>query len=192
MTMGTYGPLVGREPDTRERDVRDEEVAGFLQRVSDLAFRAGPRGIELRRVDIGSRTFEFCDTAAEGDGEVLSEGQAVPANDAERAEWHWVPEADSPGWAHLARLVQDLAFLSSFREYGPEGGPQLEGLRIPGREYADVLVAHRGGRWRVRIELEGREEPLEFPGMAIGELFGEGKHRELVTQNEPDLVVNLV
>jgi hypothetical protein len=190
--VGSYGPLEGREPDTRERDARDEAVAQFLQGVSDLVFHAGTRGIELRRVDVASRTFEFCDTAAEGGGEVLSGGRAVPENDAERAEWHWVPEAGSPGWAHLAWLVRDLAFLPSFREYGPEGGPELVGLRVPGRAYADVLVAHRGGRWRVRIELEGREEPLEFPGMAIGELFGEGRHRELVTGDEPDLVVDLV
>ncbi|MGW1894214.1 hypothetical protein ACWCP6_28825 [Streptomyces sp. NPDC002004] len=188
MTVGSHGPVKGHTPNATEPNAA---VAGFLQGVSDLVFRAGARGTELRRVDVASRTFEFCHTAAnEVRREVLSGGRVVPENDAERAEWHWTPDAGSPGWAHLAWLVQDLASMPTFREYGPEGGPELVGLQVPGPEYVDVLVAHRGCRWRVRIELQGRKEPLEFPGMAIGELFGEGRHRELATEDEPDLVVD--
>ncbi|MGW7081475.1 hypothetical protein [Streptomyces sp. NPDC054866] len=48
----------------------------------------------------------------------------------------------------------------------------------PTREWADVLVDHKGERWRVRVVLEGRSEPLEYPGMMIGELFGAGEHRK--------------
>ncbi|MFG2212160.1 hypothetical protein [Streptomyces sp. NPDC048638] len=64
----------------------------------------------------------------------------------------------------------------------------LRGLNAPSREWADVLVEHRGRQWWVRVALEGRAEPIGFPGMVIGELFGEGEHRKMAVEGEPDLV----
>jgi hypothetical protein len=58
----------------------------------------------------------------------------------------------------------------------------------PTREWADVLVEHRGEPWRVRVALEGRERPVEFPGMEIGELFGEGDYRRFLLDGTTDVL----
>ncbi|WP_326797806.1 hypothetical protein OG946_22305 [Streptomyces sp. NBC_01808] len=47
-----------------------------------------------------------------------------------------------------------------------------------------------GSSGRVRVALQGRTEPIGFPGMVIGELFGEGGHRRLAVAGEPDLVAS--
>ncbi|MFI0778089.1 hypothetical protein [Streptomyces sp. NPDC021212] len=98
------------------------------------------------------------------------------------------PTASSPAWAHLAWLLWELPFVQAFREYGREGGPTLCGVEVPSRRWADVLAEHRGERWRVRVALEGRTEPIEFPGMVIGELFGEGRHRTLAVEGASRLL----
>ncbi|GAA0648621.1 hypothetical protein GCM10009535_28060 [Streptomyces thermocarboxydovorans] len=178
VTVGSFEPLGGSEPDKSLRDARDREVARFFQDVAGMVFRGGPRGMELTAMDVAARTFSFRHVGEPDSRALASEAGEVPDDDTERSEVRRTPQPDSPAWAHLACLLQELPFVLSFREYGPEGGPSLVGVESPGREYADVLVEHGGKRWRVRVKLEGREEPLQFPGMAIGELFGEGGHRD--------------
>ncbi|MGW1375025.1 hypothetical protein ACWD6P_12235 [Streptomyces sp. NPDC002446] len=185
----SYEPLEGRAADSGARDAADQAAAGFLRSVSDLVFKGGPLGIELTHLDVADRTFTFREVPEADPRIPVTEAGAVPADDAERDGLLWTPQPSSPAWAHLAWLVRELPFLHAFREYGPEGGPELRGVDAPSREWADVLVEHRGERWRVRVALEGRTEPIEFPGMVIGELFGEGGHRQLVVEEgAPDLV----
>ncbi|MFJ6786196.1 hypothetical protein [Streptomyces angustmyceticus] len=186
--MFSYEPLGEPEADSGARDAEEQAAAGFLAKVSDLAFKGGPLGIELTRLDIAGRTFAFREVREADSRTLASSAGAVPTDDTERGEMCWMPEPGSPAWAHLAWLVRELPFLHTFREYGPEGGPELRGVEAPSREWADVLVEHRGQQWRVRVTLEGRTEPIEFPGMVIGELFGEGGHRKLLVEGEPGLV----
>ncbi|MGH4031185.1 hypothetical protein ACQB60_19870 [Actinomycetota bacterium Odt1-20B] len=190
-TVGSYEPLSGGgEPPS---DAHDAGVGTFLQDVADMTFKGGPRGMELSALDVAARTFTFRHAGepdpralvtVEGGGGV--EGVEVPTEDRERGGIVWTPRPEAPGWAHLSFLLQELPFVATFREYGPEGGPVVLGVEAPGRAHADVLVEHRGEVWRVRVQLEGRSEPLEFPGMVIGELFGEGRHRALVRDGVVD------
>ncbi|MET7381511.1 hypothetical protein ABZT08_22280 [Streptomyces sp. NPDC005526] len=186
VTVGSYESPSANGPS--ERPSADDATAAFLLSVSDLVFRAGTQGIELRRMDVSTRTFEFCDTQTSRRRGATSDGRAIPTEETERAGRYWMPDAASPGWAHLAWLIQDLASLPTHRDYGPEGGPELVGLQAYGPDWVDVLLEHRDGRWRVRIRLEGRDEPLRFPAMALGELFGEGGHRHDAEPDEPDLI----
>ncbi|MFF0723619.1 hypothetical protein [Streptomyces sp. NPDC004134] len=188
--LGSYRPLGPPEDDGGRLDALDQGVAVFFQQVSDMAFKGGPLGIELTRLDAVGQTFTFR-KAPEPDPLVLAgEAGAVPADDRERAGTEWAPLPASPAWAHLAWLLAELPAVQAFREYGPEGGPALRGVVVPSRRWADVLVEHRGEEWRVRVALQGRTEPIEFPGMAIGELFGEGRHRRLAVAGEPNLVAS--
>ncbi|WP_327706781.1 hypothetical protein OG530_38885 [Streptomyces decoyicus] len=184
----SYKALGEPEADTGVRDAEDQAAAEFLEKVSDLVFKGGPLGIELMRLDIAGRTFAFREVREADPRALVSAAGVVPTEDTERSEMCWMPEPPSPAWAHLAWLVRELPFLHTFRGYGPEGGPELRGVEAPSREWADVRVEHRGQQWRVRVTLEGRTEPIEFPGMVIGELFGEGEHRKMVVEGEPDLV----
>jgi hypothetical protein len=184
----SYQPLGEPEADSSAQDARDEAVAGFFQQVSDMAFKGGPLGLELTRLDAVSRTFTFRQAHEPDPRALVSAAGAVPADDAERGEMLWAPQPSSPAWAHLAWLLRELPFVHTFRKYGPEGGPALCGVEAPSRQWADVLAEHQGELWRVRVALEGRTEPIEFPGMVIGELFGEGQHRELAVEGESNLV----
>ncbi|TGB16093.1 hypothetical protein [Streptomyces sp. MZ04] len=177
----SYEPLGEPEPDTSEQDARDEQVARFLGEVSELAFEAGPRGLELRHVDLESSTCAFRHVPGPDPRVVVRADGGLPPEQAE-AEPGGMPLPSSPPWAHLAWLVGELPFLHSFRGYGPQGGPELCGVDVPTREWAEVLVEHHGERWRVRVALEGRTEPIEFPGMVIGEMFGEGRFRQMLVQ----------
>jgi hypothetical protein len=180
----SYEPIGEPEPesgaaDTAERDRWDAEVGAFLNHVAELAFEAGPKGLELRRVDVAARTCAFRqEREVDPRPPVRAPGEASGG----------AVLLGSPSWAHLAHLVGELPFLFSFREYGPEGGPELRGLDAPTREWADVLVEHRGEQWRVRVALEGRERPVEFPGMEIGELFGEGDYRRFLLDGTTDVL----
>ncbi|SPF05344.1 hypothetical protein [Streptomyces sp. MA5143a] len=182
----SYEPLGEPEPepgtgpaDTTERDRRDAEVGAFLNHVAELGFEAGPKGLELRSVDVAARTCAFRQER---------EVDPRPPVRAPGEEPGGAVLLGSPSWAHLAHLVGELPFLFSFREYGPEGGPELCGVDAPTREWADVLVEHRGEQWRVRVALEGRERPVEFPGMEIGELFGEGDFRRFLLPGTTDVL----
>ncbi|WP_159030111.1 hypothetical protein [Kitasatospora albolonga] len=184
----SYEPLGEEEAGPGARNAEDQAVAGFLQNVSDMVFKGGPLGIELTHLDVVGRTFTFRQVPKADPRPLVSVAGAVPADDAERSALLWMPEPPSPAWAHLAWLVRELPLLHAFREYGPEGGPELRGVRVPSPEWAEVLVEHRGDAWRVRVALDGRSEPIEFPGMVIGELFGEGDHRKWLVEGEPKLV----
>lgn len=188
-----------RSADATERDLRDAEVGAFLSRVAELAFEAGPKGLELRSVDVASRTCSFRqEREADPRPPVRAPGGTFPPEpDEETTEEATAQPSEpapgpvllgSPSWAHLAHLVGELPFLFSFRDYGPEGGPELHGVDAPTREWADVLVEHQGERWRVRVTLEGRERPIEFPGMEIGELFGEGDYRRFLLKGTTDVL----
>ncbi|MET9850127.1 hypothetical protein [Streptomyces ossamyceticus] len=179
----SYEPIGAPEPGSSaaatERDRRDAEVGAFLNHVAELAFEAGPKGLELRSVDVASRMCAFRqEREVDPRPPVRAPGEASGG----------AVLLGSPSWAHLAHLVGELPFLFSFREYGPEGGPELRGVDAPTREWADVLVEHRGEPWRVRVALEGRERPVEFPGMEIGELFGEGDHRRFLLDGTTDVL----
>ncbi|MFC7303356.1 hypothetical protein ACFQVC_03890 [Streptomyces monticola] len=177
-TVGSYVPL--DDMTATPTPAQDATVGAFFQDVADLVFKGGPRGMELTAMDALSRTFSFRHLDTPDPRALVSEAGEVPADDTGRAGVLWTPQPGSPAWAHLAWLLQELPFVAAFREYGPQGGPTLLGVESPGRSHAEVLVEHRGGRWRVRVDLEGRTEPLESPGMVIGELFGEGGHRDRV------------
>ncbi|TGA94492.1 hypothetical protein [Streptomyces sp. MZ04] len=76
----------------------------------------------------------------------------------------------------MAWLVQELGIqLSFFREHGA----RLVEIDAPSTAWADVVVEHAGKRWRVRVRLERRDEPIEYPGMNLAEMFGEGRHLAL-------------
>lgn len=188
--QGSYRPLDGPEAGGGVVGARDQAVSAFFQQVSDMAFKSGPLGIELTRVDAVSQTFAFRKVPEPDPRVPVGEAGAVPADDRERAGTEWAPRPASPAWAHLAWLLAELPFVHAFREYGPEGGPALRGVVVPSREWADVLVEHHCEQWRVRVALRGRTEPIESPGMVIGELFGEGRHRRLAVAGEPNLVAS--
>ncbi|WP_189784509.1 hypothetical protein [Streptomyces capitiformicae] len=190
----SYEPLGAPESEPKpdaaaEREARDDEVAEFLTQVAEVAFEAGPKGLELRSVDVASRTCSFRHTGEPDPRPLVRAGDpSAPPPQETADEPSGVVLLGSPSWAHLAHLVAELPFLFSFRGYGPEGGPELCGVDAPTREWADVLVEHRGEHWRVRVELEGRERPIEFPGMEIGELFGEGGYEKYLVEGTTDLL----
>ncbi|MGW0731454.1 hypothetical protein [Streptomyces sp. NPDC002851] len=184
----SYEPLDGApEPDTGEQDARDLAVSEFLHKTSDLIFHGGPRGIELARLDVTTREAVFRE-ASRPDPIQPHWLTGAPPDDDERCEEHWPPQPPSPAWAHLAWLVHDLPLLFAFRDYGPEGGPELDGIDVPGRDYADVLVQHKGVQWRVRVQLEGRTDELDQTGMHIAETFGEGEYHRLADKHDPHLI----
>ncbi|NBE55953.1 hypothetical protein, partial [Streptomyces boluensis] len=183
----SYEPLDGTtEPDTSEQDARDLAVSEFLDRTSDLIFHGGPRGMELARLDIATREAVFREASCPDPVKPHWLTPAAPDDD-ERREQHWAPQPPSPAWAHLAWLVHDLPLLFAFRDYG-EGGPELDGIDVPGRAYADVLVRHRGVQWRVRVQLEGRTDELDHAGMHIAETFGDGDYHRLADEHDPHLI----
>ncbi|WP_063734325.1 hypothetical protein [Streptomyces sp. RTd22] len=181
--VSSYQPAAGAR-DTR--DPQAEALSAFFQQVSHMVFKGGPLGMELTRMDAVGRLFTFRQADEPDARAVVGAAGAVPADDAERDGTLWAPQPSSPAWAHLAWLLRELPFVQAFREYGHEGGPTLCGVEAPSRRWAEVLTEHHGERWRVRVALEGRTEPIEFPGMVIGELFGEGRHRELAESHLVD------
>ncbi|QLH21635.1 hypothetical protein [Streptomyces sp. Rer75] len=173
--VSSYEPLGEPESAPGNQGQPDEAVSDLFQQVSDMVLTGGPLGRELTHLDAVGRSFTFRQAPEPDARAVVDTAGGVPA-------------ASSPAWAHLAWLLRELPFVHAFREYGQEGGPTLRGVEAPSRRWADVLTEHHGERWRVRVALEGRTEPIEFPGMAIGELFGEGRHRTLAVEGEPHLV----
>ncbi|PZH15343.1 hypothetical protein C1I97_08405 [Streptomyces sp. NTH33] len=150
--------------------------------MASLAFRLGPEGMELQWVDLSSRRFTFgAPDRPESRLPFYAVGP-VPDDDVARADWDFMPLAPSPPWTHLVWLVQQLAtqldFLSSH-------GVRLTEIAAPSRVWADVVVEHGGARWRARVPLERRRESIEYPGMVLGEMFAEGRHRGLA---EGDLI----
>ncbi|MEU4997315.1 hypothetical protein [Streptomyces sp. NPDC021622] len=180
-TVGSYEPLGGNPPSGTDT-AQDTATAALLQDVADMVFKGGPLGAELSQLDLETRTFTFRHLAEPDPRPLTGESGEVPVDDHERAATGWTPQPGSPAWAHLAHLLEELPFIASFREYGPHGGPTVLGIESPTRQYADVLVEHKDTTWRVRVQLEGRQEPLEFPGMTIGELFGENRHHALLRE----------
>ncbi|WP_154685998.1 hypothetical protein [Streptomyces himastatinicus] len=171
--VSSYEPLGGPEVSPHVQASPEEAVSDFFQQVSDMVFQGGPLGRELTRLDAVGRSFTFHQAPEPDARAVVDTAGGAPA-------------ASSPAWAHLAWLLRELPFVQAFREYGHEGGPTLCGVEVPSRQWAEVLTEHHGERWRVRVALEGRTEPIEFPGMVIGELFGEGRHRELAESHLVD------
>lgn len=171
----SYEPLGGPEVAPGSQGEQDVAVSEFFQQVSDRVLTGGPLGRELTHLGAVDRSFTFRQAPEPDARAVVDTAGGAPA-------------AFSPAWAHLAWLLRELPFVHAFREYGHEGGPTLLGVEAPSRRWADVLTEHRGERWRVRVALEGRTEPIEFPGMVIGEVFGEGRHRTLAVEGQPHLV----
>ncbi|MFF8958827.1 hypothetical protein [Streptomyces sp. NPDC014894] len=177
-----YPPL---PPGGLRGDGKTLAVARFLARVGGAAFRSGPLGMELSRVDCASRGFSFRDVETPDPRLPVFPLGPVPEEDCARNEWVWMPAPPSPPWAHLAWLVTDLG-----DQYGMLGehGVELLGVDAPSRSRADLLVAHAGARRRVRVALEGRTEPIENAAMFVGELFGEGRHTRYAADGAGDLV----
>ncbi|GLF94093.1 hypothetical protein [Streptomyces yaizuensis] len=163
----------------------DSGLARFLVRVGDVAFRAGPRGIELCRIDCEERHVTFRDAGDPDPRLPVFPVGPVPDDDEERKDWVWMPAAPSPAWAHLAWLVGELGDqFGALRDHGV----RLVDVDIPGRAWADLGVTHGGERWRVRVALEGGAEPIEFPACFIGELFTERRHTRYLVPVAGNLV----
>ncbi|MGW7056735.1 hypothetical protein [Streptomyces sp. NPDC054887] len=175
----SYSPLTPAADATGGADQSEEgggAEARFLLRVASLAFRLGPEGIELRQIDLTNRRFTLSAPDQPEDRIPFYAVGPVPDDDGERQNWDYTPLAPSPPWTHLVWLVQQLATQLDFFS---SHGARLTGITAPSRSWADVIVEHGGTQWRARVPLEGRHEPIEYPGMTLAEMFGEGRHLRL-------------
>ncbi|WP_251096259.1 hypothetical protein [Streptomyces sp. Caat 7-52] len=150
--------------------------ARFLLRVASLAFRLSPDGIELQQVDLAGHRFTFGTPDRPEDRLPFYTVGPVSDDDVTRADCDFLPLAPSPPWTHLVWLVQQLAIQLDFLS---DHGVRLAEINAPSRSWADLMVEHGGARWRVRVPLDRRREPIENPGMVLGEMFAEGRHHEL-------------
>lgn len=173
-------PETGTTADAPQGEEAGSADSHFLLRVASLAFRLGPEGIELQQVDLADRRFTLSAPDHPDDRLPFSAIGPVPDDDTERQGWDCTPLAPSPPWTHLAWLVQQLATQLDFFS---SHGLRLTGITAPSRSWADVIVEHGGSRWQARVQLEGRREPIEYPGTTLGEMFGEGRHVRLAEGN---------
>ncbi|MEV0323812.1 hypothetical protein ACIBKX_11240 [Streptomyces sp. NPDC050658] len=187
----SYDPLGGAE-DVRVDPEGESaaEAAGrreydFLLAAARMILEGGPRGMELRSLDVASGTCVFAEVEVDP-RPVRWFGGVDPAGDVER--W-FEPQPGSPAWGHLGWLVKMLGHVGGWRDAGELGPPEVLGVEAADRAHADVLVAHAGRPWRVRVLLEGRGEPLGEVSMEMAEMFGEGDYERHQVKGEPGVIV---
>ncbi|MEV6319246.1 hypothetical protein [Streptomyces sp. NPDC051776] len=154
----------------------------FLTRASESVFDLGLDGFRLGALTLQGRRLAVIDTGAAGDPPCYADGPPpVPGREGRR-EHDWQPAADAPAWMQMAWLLEDLA---TWVHPLAEEHITLTGIEAPESQWCDVLLRDGDTAYRVRILLTGRDEPLDFPGMYLRDMFTEGRHRDHLMAEEP-------
>lgn len=150
-----------------------EADTAFLIHVSDTAFELGPHGFHLIAVTMRPRQFTCADTGVKPAPPAYVSGPPPESHQQRRAVF-WQPAPEAPPYLHLAWLVNEIATeLSALAEEAIT----VFGIDSPTTSWAELRAAFRDTSYRVRIGLAGRDEPLDFPGMYLREMFTAGRHR---------------
>ncbi|NBE55921.1 hypothetical protein [Streptomyces boluensis] len=161
----------------------------FLGRCAEAAFTLGLDGFLVSTLSVPARSITFRASEQPAPPPVYEQGEPPVPGPAGRRTDDWQPAADAPLWMNTAWLLDDLA-----ASITPLAEDQVQALGLeapPGADWCDLSVRDGDSLLRVRIQLAGRREPLEFPGMFLRELFTEGRYRDHLAA-EPDRGVPVV
>ncbi|WEV27980.1 hypothetical protein OYE22_24515 [Streptomyces sp. 71268] len=158
----------------------------FLARAAEAAMTMGGDGYRLLHLDIPTRRLTFADTgAAPAPGIFLHGSPRQAADRAWRADHDWQPAPKSPPHLQLAWLLDDMStWLADLSEIQVT----VDGLDAPVPDWCDVLLRDGDTRLRARVQLANRNEPLDFPGMYLRDLFAEGRASDYVADEFPHVV----
>ncbi|GAA2251695.1 hypothetical protein GCM10010232_44730 [Streptomyces amakusaensis] len=147
----------------------------FLAHASEVAFDAGLDRFRVSSLTLGSRRLGLTEADGPPQPPVYRDGEPpVPGREGRRA-YDWQPAADAPSWMNMAWLLEDLAV---WVHQMADDRITVTGVEAPEPDWCDVLVLDGDSRYRARLRLAGRDEPLDFPGMYLRDLFAEGRWRD--------------
>lgn len=179
-TRASYGPLDGSAPESGAAG--PAEGAAFVGRVAGIICDHGRAGLELRSLDLASMSVGYHQNLPDARVPLFPYGDATdPAGLP-----GWAPAVCSPGWAHLAFLLWEVAPFAD----NDAGGVALVQVQVAeGVRAADLLFSFAGRLWAIEVALEGRPDGLEDAGTRVAELFETGEHLRLVKEDRGGTVV---
>ncbi|GGX10414.1 hypothetical protein GCM10010297_35000 [Streptomyces malachitofuscus] len=157
----------------------------FLTHASEVAFDLGCDRFRVTGLTVQSRQITFCEIDGASEPPVYAEGEPPETGREGRRTYDWQPAAGAPSWMNMAWLLEDLA---AWVGQMAEDRITVIGLEAPEADWCDVLVLDGDSRYRVRIALANRRDPLDFPGIYLRDMFAEGRYR---TYLAPGLVQGL-